>query len=503
MRLAGLWFLLGAVVAWSDEVAPENDWNGPGQTDIKLGSATIEGSLTLPNGVMVQGKVAVRRNPARLERIVDGVPHWRDKTITQQVDSAGRFRFERLDPGLYDVSVSTGAGVVEAVAVTVTENERATIDLVVVPLGRLDGLVNGLGDTESVHISVRRPSEGILWGHVHSPAWHSGRAWEHVRINAARFGNGAFELNGVPDGAYVVEADAGDTSLQREVRVVGGRGSVRFDFGAGTAGLTGRVLAGERALSGMRLELIPDDVEMPFGEASTDGEGHYTVNALGYGDYQVFVKLGNRGTWRSFDVTLTGETVFDVRLGPFSLSGNVGRATAPGHFSFRNHLMQARLLDPGDEPIVYRDFVNSQQMYAFDGLENGNYAVSHASPYYKGVREVTVLGQSLEDMDIEPTLSETRPVQLADAVSGKELQSAECEALDGVWAGTFVVLGRGRQLPLTLADTDMTCSSPGYHPARFRWDGKALELDLEPGAVWVAPVRADDSAEVMHDWFIP
>ena len=498
IRLVAGWaLLLGTVVAWPDEAALAEGRGGAKQSEIGLGGATIEGSLALPSGERVHGTVAIRRNPARLDRVVDGVPHWRDETIRQQVDADGRFRFERLDAGVYIVSVSTGAGTVEAVAVTVAENERAATDLVVVPLGRLDGFVNGLGDAEAARISVRRPSEGILGGHVHSPAWQLGGAWEHVRSSAAPVGNGTFELNGMRDGAYVVEADAGDTSLQREVRVVRGRGSVRFDFTTGTASLTGTVLAGERVLSGVRLELIPADVELPFGAAGTDGEGHYALNRLGYGDYQILVKLGNRGTWRSFDVTLRGETVFDVRLGPFSLSGYVvdGPTLRP--------VVQARLLDPSDEPIVFRDFVNRRGVYAFVGLEQGNYAVSLADPYYDGVREVTVSGKSLEGVDIHPVHSKTRSARFADAVSGIELHSAHCELIDGTWAGTYVFLGRGRALPLTLADTDMTCSSPGYEPVRFRWDGKPLKLDLEPDTVRVAPAMAPDSAEAMHEIFIP
>ena len=379
-------------------------------------------------------------------------------------------------------------------------------------VGRLDGFIRGLGQTESAYVHVWRL--GGVGDHVHSPAWRGG-AGKHVGSTVARVGDGHFELNGIPDGTYVVEADSGDTSLKRKVRFACGRGSVHFDFTTGGTSLTGRVLAGERPLSGVRLELVPVDIELPFVESSTDEEGGYAVDGLGHGDYQIVVKLGHRGTWRSFHVTLTGETVFDVPLGPFSLSGNVldrrrprpadGVARKQGPFGlvpFENHVMQARLLDPSDEPIVFRDFVNSRGMYSFDGLGEGNYAVSHVSPYYESVREVTVSGESLEGVDIEPIHSETRPVRVADAVSGIELQSAHCKLVDGTWAGTFVLLGRGRELPLTLADTDMTCSSPGYEPVRFRWDGKPLQLDLERGSAEDGPWQMVPRS-VMHEIFTP
>ncbi len=432
---------------------------GSERLDIELGvGATIEGSVTLANGEPVEGTVHL-------------VPesHWLDRRA-QEVDSLRGFRFDRLRSGTYVLSASTDAGEVEMRTVSVTDNEHILVDLPVDPLGRLSGTVAGLMETQSAMVRVRR-SRG--------PAGY----WR----SAGPFGNGPFEVLGIPDGAYIVEADIGDLSLQRMVQMVDGRATAHFEFDEGSS-LRGRVLAGTRPLSDLYVEVIPVLQDLPTGGVRADSEGRFEVGRLPDGDYQVRVRLGSRGTYRSFDVTVTGDTMFDVRLGPHRLSGKVlGNRTAPdsplrGSSVWMNHVVQARLLDAADEPVVFRSFIDSRGMYSFDGLEEGRYAVSHGLPYYVGtVREVSVFGGSVEGVDFQPGFSEVQPVHWLDAESGETVEMVSCEIHDGPWAG-FTQRVENRALPTSLAGADLTCSSKGHRPLRFRWDGEPIAMEFERAA---------------------
>ena len=431
---------------------------GTERFDIELGvGAVVEGSLLLPSGEPAEGSLTLEPEGARWDE------------VERQETSAGTFRFDRLLPGSYSLSARTDAGVVEPRALTIAGDDHLTADLTVDPLGRLTGVVAGLTASQSVRVSVSRADAGRSF----------------VRAAASRIGNGAFELNGIADGSYLIEADAGSFSLERRVRMVGGAASVRFEFAEGSR-LSGSVLAGVRPLAGIYVEAVPVDGNLPSSGARADSEGRFAIDRLDDGDYLVRVRLGRRGTHRSFEVTVTGDTAFDVPLGPFALSGKVlGERIPPGSHGlggssvFVNHVVQARLLSPSDEPMVFRDFVDSRGRYAFDGLEEGHYAVSHVSPFYETVREVAVFGGSVSGMDFAPAPSEAQPVRFVDAATGNLLTPVLCEVGEGQWGGMNLGDVEG-WLPTTLTDTDMTCSSAGYAPVSLHWDGRPLEVALEP-----------------------
>lgn len=433
---------------------------GTERLDIELGvGAVVEGSLVLPGGEPVDGSLTLAPDGARWDE------------VERQETSNGSFRFERLPPGSYTLRGRTDAGVVEPRALTVAGDERQVVELAVDPLGRLSGFVEGLTAGQSVRVSVRRADAGRSF----------------VRAAASRMGNGPFELDGIADGNYVVEADAGDFSLERGVRMVGGAASVRFEFAEGSR-LSGRVLAGERPLAGIFVEAVPVDGKLPSSGGRSDAEGRFAIDRLDDGDYLVRVRLGRRGTHRSYEVTVAGDTAFDVSLGPFGLSGKVlgeripaGRHGLGGSSGFVNHVVQARLLAPGDQPMVFRDFVDSRGRYAFDGLEEGRYAVSHVSPFYATVHEVPVFGGSVSGVDFAPAPGEARPVRFVDAESGEALIPVRCEIKEGQWAGMALGDVEG-WLPTTLTDTGMSCASAGYAPVSLRWDGGPLEVELEPVA---------------------
>ena len=411
---------------------------------IRLGvGATVEGWLLLPGRVPASGTVSLSPSGSPL------------RGTRQQVDPQGPFRFEFVPPGSYRLGAYSAAGVAESRVVTVDHGGHVAIDVDLDPVGSVSGWISGLGETETASISVDRDDEDQ----------------RHFRNSQRRFGNGHFELHGLPDGAYLVKANAGERARIAKAIVVDGEANVDFDF-AGRSHLAGVVLAGIRPLPRMNVRVLPDRSAQWVGWSMTDSAGRFEFPGLDDGEYVLQVRLGSRGSWRSFPVTVIQDTRFDVHLGPYSVSGRFPP-------TFRNHLVQARRVSAGDaERFV--EFVDGSGRYRFDGLDEGDYVVSNSSPYLDGRREVRILGGSVEGVDIHPTLGETWEVFAVDADTKRELQSLSCEVKDGFWAGLSLDQDKqGRlRLPVNLIDAGLTCRTAGYAPASVRWDGGPLTIEL-------------------------
>lgn len=132
-----------------------------------------------------------------------------------------------------------------------------------------------------------------------------------------------------------------------------------------------------------------------------------------------------------------GDTTYDARLGPYSISGRL----AP---NFRNHFVQARLQNGADEPVIHRVFVDGSGRYRFDGIDPGDYVVTHSSPFYDEIIEVRILGASVEDLDFNPAYERGLAVPVIDAESKERIESATCEINEGPWAGDSLRRIRGR-----------------------------------------------------------
>lgn len=429
------------------------------QFDIALGGgATLKGSLLFGDGTPVDGTVMLR--PRSDSRWVDR-NGWR--ALERHVDPEGRFQFEGLAAGSYYLSARSAAGVVESRDLVLAKDEAASVELIAEPLGRLSGRISGLDESEWASFFIRDKSDS------------------RVGQNSARFGNGRFVVNGIPDGDLVVQATANlqrrSRSITRQVEMVGGEATIDLDF-SGRSRIAGRVLAGTRSVRAIMVRAVPKDPRMLSAVDMSDIHGRYEILGLDIGEYEFRAQLGLRGTHRSFDVDVVSDAIVDIHLGPFALSGAVTLG-ADQPFRLANWVVQARLVSAGGEPVIFRGFTDSRGVYRFDGLEKGTYRVSFASPYIGGVRNVVVDASSVDKVDIQPTISEVREVRVVDANSKEALNDVSCVVRDGVWADSPVYdLGDG--LPTTLIDAGLTCSRRGYETVQIRWDGDPLEINLAP-----------------------
>ena len=436
---------------------------GTDRLNIELGGgATIKGTMSLADGTPVEGTVWLQFD-------TDG-----SRALERQVDPDGRFRFEGLAAGSYRLAATSSAGVVDRRSLTLAEDELVSVGLAAEPLGRLTGRISGLRESEWASFFIRSDDQWQDW----------------VRQGQSEFGNGRFVVHGIPDGDHVAEVtawkDRDSRRLTRRIRMAGGEGSADFSF-AGRSRIKGRVLAGSRPVRAVMVRAVPKDPALPFVADMSDVDGEYEIPGLDDGDYELRAQLGLRGTHRSFDVSVVGDTAFDVRLGSFALSGAVVlEADHPFRLSHpregrneANWVVQARLVSASAESVIFRGFTDSRGAFRFDGLEEGEYRVSFASPYIGGTREVVVEGSSVENVNIRPTISDTREVRVVDDDTKEALNDVSCEVQDGVWAGSPVYDLRDG-LPTTLIDANLTCSKRGYETVLIRWDGSPLVINLAP-----------------------
>lgn len=436
---------------------------GRDRLDIELGGgASIEGSMSLADGTPVEGTV-------RLWFDTDG-----SRALERQVDTDGRFRFDSLAAGSYRLAARSSAGVVEERPLALAPDELASVGILAEPLGRITGRISGLLESEQASIFI----------------WSGDERRDLVRRGQSEFGNGPFVVHGVPDGDHVVEVTArmdwDSRSLTRRVKVAGGEATADFSF-AGRSLIKGRVLAGSRPVQSVMVRAVPKDPVLPSAVDMSDVDGKFEISGLADGEYELRAQLGPRGTHRSFDVAVVADTTFDIRLGSFALSGTVVlEADHPFRVSHpregrneANWVVQAKLVSASVEPVIFRGFTDSRGAFRFDGLEEGEYRVSFASPYIGGVHEVVVDGSSVENVNIRPVISDTHEVRVVDAVTSEALDDVSCLVHDGVWEGSPVYdLENG--LPATLIDANLTCAKRGYETVQIRWDGDSLDISLTP-----------------------
>lgn len=436
---------------------------GRDRLDIELGGgATIEGSMSLADGTPVEGTVWLRFDSDR------------SRALKRQVDPDGRFRFDSLAAGSYRLTARSNAGVVEERLLTVAQDELASVGILAQPLGRLTGRISGMLASERASIFI----------------WSADEWRDLVRRGQSEFGNGSFVVHGIPDGDQVVEVTArmdwDSRSLTRRVQVVGGEATADFSF-AGRSLIKGRVLAGSRPVRSVMVRAVPKDPVLPSAADMSDVDGEFNISGLADGDYELRAQLGPRGTHRSFDVAVVADTTFDIRLGSFALSGAVVlEVDHPFRLSHpregrneANWVVQARLVSASVEPVIFRGFTDSRGVFRFDGLEEGEYRVSFASPYIGGVHEVVVDGSSVENVNIRPVISDTREVRVVDANTKEALDDVSCLVHDGVWEGS-PVYGLENGLPTTLIGANLSCATRGYETVQIRWDGDPLDISLTP-----------------------
>ena len=345
---------------------------------IELGKGgTVAGVLATAQGMPVKGEVLLR--PTGVSPV-----QW-SFAADRSTDEYGRFEFTRLGPGGYKLWPRLEAGSAEARTVRIRgNNERLEIAMVVDLKNRLSGVIAGLMDDETVRFSV------------------AGESSTDLRLGGADgHGNGPYELHGLPDGLAGVTASTSRRQMTQEVEIAGGEATADFVFG-GRSRLSGVVTAGGRPRPYMGVRAVPTEPHAATASASADETGFYEILGLEDGNYRVRA-FWRRSAYGVFDVLVSGDTVFDIRLAPTVVSGTVRSDRRVGD------VWITAASGSGADRREYVTPASSAGTYRFDGLPPGIYTLTVATPYFAGVSRVLNLESVVEGFDFNLTwLGENR-----------------------------------------------------------------------------------------------
>ena len=358
---------------------------GTDHIDIEVNPATttIEGLLVTEEGTPAKGHVYIwkKDGTGRWGKGGTGGGRWgisapRSSPWTGRRVDQGEFRFVLpAKEEQYLLAGESDMGLVESQIVTIRNNEATGIRLVVRRLGRVSGLVAGLDTNETALLLV---VDG------------SGRA-----VQASSSSAGRYSLQGVPEGRFTLRAKSSGRAIAREFESDGHGETVVDLVFAGTSRLSGVVTAGGRPIPGIDIEATPLDKSLTSGKSTTTSSGAYVIDGLDDGEYVVRV----RG--RSFSVELSGDTLYDVGLGPLAISGVV-RAEGPVPGALVTATSTSAEGGSGGE-----DRVDSRGSFRIDGLHKGKYTVRVSHPGYQEVSRTVFLGSAIEDFDVYLSSSPT------------------------------------------------------------------------------------------------
>ena len=421
--------------------------------------AVIEGTLETELGSPAPGTVWLSRNGGATQwnlAAATGTLHFRP--IQQQVGSDGHFRFEGLQSGSYALSANSPQGAVEERTVTISDEAPSQqVTMIAEHAGSISGTVHGLVEGETVAVSVEDPPGGDLL--------------------VTGIGNGAYVLAGVQDGPTTLQATAksrsGFRTLWADVDVEDGQAWADFDFGF-RSGLWGVVRAGSDRLASIAVAARPKDSRHPTGTTFTDREGRYELAGLADGDYEIRAEwMAKQGIEQVLNVSVAGQTLADIAFPTASIAGT---AQVDSAGPWRANVLA--VFEDGRTRAIWTDSAGG---YRFEQLEEGRYTIM-AAPMWTGDFPTVTVGDggTVEGVDLQLTLAESRDVRFVDALSGQPLGRVDVEVKDGSFAGERQFIPRSNRLPITLAGHELTFRKQGYEPVVIQWDGNATSISLTP-----------------------
>lgn len=417
-----------------------------------------------------------------------------------QTDDAGRFRFDRLQPGRYRLRATVRGGPTASTeAVLAPGSPAADAVLTVAGGARLRGRVTGLPDAARGAVTLMATGrEGYA---------ASGRA-------AA---DGSFEFAGVPAGPLTVRATSGDLlggqrSAVAQTTIAEGQTEATLDVVfEGSFSIAGRVTRRGAAVPGVLVVASLRAGGGRNGTASTDESGRYRVEGLVEGTYMVSANpLGGGGGPQTKTAEVKGDTTVDFEIPTARLAGVVVESGS------RQPLPDATVEvvpagGSGGAGIIRIGgglTTDSNGRFTVEELEPRTYTVTiRRAGFQVSQRDVAAAEAGTDTLTFELTRGQGIGLQVKDGVFGLPLRSVTVRATDAanrpVYMGPVTLDGEGRgEVPSLPAGTyTLKVGSAGYAWAVLgpvTVPSPALGLALTPGGALEirAGTRTPQSATV-------
>lgn len=394
-------------------------------------------------------------------------------------DEAGRFRFERLNPGRYSVNASLRGQSSSPVDVALpTADASQDVSLLLAEGATIRGRVSGLAEAARAGVSV------------------SANGPESYFASARTGADGMFELTGAPRGTINLNARTGDfmtgsRTASSHVTIGEGQTEVAAEivFEAGFR-VDGRVTRGGRPVTDASVSANPEGGGRS-ASGRTDESGAYSLEGLAEGTYNIaaFAMFGGEGAPIHRRVQITGDTTVDLEAPVARLAGTVVEVESGRPLSEAS--VEVEDPEPGTFGRRMMAVTDSGGRFTLDGLDPKGYRLVVRKPAYQTeTRDVT----ASEDADVRVELRRGEGIGLVarDGVFGTPLRGVFVRVVDGTGASVFIGSvsldseGRGEIPSLRAGQYEMRIGAGGYAWVTLRAvtiPAPTLSVALTPGGV--------------------
>ncbi len=322
-----------------------------------------------------------------------------------RADGSGSFLFEHLGGGRYKLVASGNTGKSTAKDVVVAEGQPLSGVLVQMVTGTLlHGTVSGLpsGQLGGVRIMA------------------SGTNYSDT---AQTDDSGAYSLHDVPSGVVRLTAMTSllsGRSTSKTVEVPEG-GDFQADIAfQGASRLAGRVTRGDRPLSGLFVNAIPDPPRPNTGRSSgqTDDNGSYALEGLDDGNYSVMVN--GQGVSYRREFTVSGDTSGDIPLPAISVTGTVTESGSG--VPLEGVTVQAQTGTETQTFAMKQGVTDSSGHYFIDDVDPGNYQLTARKAEYQMKTQSLMVGSESAQSDFALSRGTGVGIQANDGLTGLPLR---------------------------------------------------------------------------------
>ena len=404
-------------------------------------------------------------------------------------DDAGRFRFERLNPGRYSLTASLRGQSSSPVDVALpTADASQDVSLLLAEGATIRGRVSGLAEAARASVSV------------------SANGPESYFASTRTGVDGTFELTGAPRGTINLNGRTGDfmtgsRTASSHVTIGEGQTEVAAEivFEAGFR-VDGRVTRGGRPVTDASVSAMPHG-EGRSASDRTDESGAYSLEGLAEGTYTfaAFSMFGGDAAPIRRQVQITGDTTVDLEAPVARLAGNVVEVESGRPLSEAS--VEVEDPEPGSFGRRMMAMTDSGGRFNLDGLDPKAYRLVVRKPAYQTeTRDVT----ASEDAEVRVELRRGEGIGLVarDGIFGTPLGGVFVRVVDS--AGTSVFSGpvsldsegRGEIPSLRAGQYEMRIGAGGYASVTLRAvmvPAPTLSVALTPGGtlrVQVGPQTA-------------
>ncbi|MCI4354629.1 MAG: carboxypeptidase regulatory-like domain-containing protein, partial [Thermoplasmata archaeon] len=373
-----------------------------------------------------------------------------------RADGSGSFLFEHLGGGRYKIVASGNTGKSTAKDVVVAEGQPLSGVLVQMATGTLvHGTVSGLpsGQLGGVRITA------------------SGTNYSDT---AQTDDSGAYSLHDVPSGVVrlmAMTSPLSGRSTSKTVEVPDG-GDFQADIAfQGASRLAGRVTRGDRPLSGLFVNALPDPPRPNAGRSSgqTDDNGSYALEGLDDGNYSVMVN--GQGVSYRREFTVSGNTSGDIPLPAISVTGTVTESGSG--VPLEGVTVQAQTGTETQAFAMKQGMTDSSGHYFIDDVDPGSYQLTARKAEYQMKTQSVNVGSDSAQSDFALSRGTGVGIQANDGLTGLPLRGVSVIAFGAggsiAFNGTISLdsSGRGDIGSLGPGAYALYVFSNGYSPRSF------------------------------------